>query len=145
MQEKLHEFMKERGLKPSRLAEMLGINPAAVSHILSGRNKPSFELLQKILRRFPDLNPDWLLLDQGSMLRPDPKASPSAAASAAPTTSEQQPSAEQTHDAAERSDARQESIAMPQPIGTTARRIVRVVLFFDDQTFVSYPTENNRS
>lgn len=63
MREKLLDLMKNEGLKPSQLAEQLEINPAGISHILAGRNKPGFDLLQKILRRFPRINPDWLLLD----------------------------------------------------------------------------------
>lgn len=69
MREKLLDLMKNEGLKSSQLAEMLGINPAGISHILAGRNKPGFDLLQKILRRFPKISPDWLLLDQGPMYR----------------------------------------------------------------------------
>ena len=60
MREKLLDLMKNEGLKPSQLAELLEINPAGISHILAGRNKPGFDLLQKILRRFPRINPDWL-------------------------------------------------------------------------------------
>ena len=57
MREKLLDLMKNEGLKPSQLAELLEINPAGISHILAGRNKPGFDLLQKILRRFPRINP----------------------------------------------------------------------------------------
>ena len=71
MREKLLDLMKNEGLKPSQLAELLGINPAGISHILAGRNKPGFDLLQKILRRFPRINPDWLLLDSDKMYRPN--------------------------------------------------------------------------
>ena len=46
MREKLLDLMKNEGLKPSQLAETLGINPAGISHILAGRNKPGFDLLQ---------------------------------------------------------------------------------------------------
>ena len=69
MREKLLDLMKNEGLKPSQLAEQLEINPAGISHILAGRNKPGFDLLQKILRRFPRINPDWLLLDSDKMYR----------------------------------------------------------------------------
>ena len=70
MREKLLDLMKNEGLKPSQLAEQLEINPAGISHILAGRNKPGFDLLQKILRRFPRINPDWLLLNSDKMARP---------------------------------------------------------------------------
>ncbi|MFR9527876.1 MAG: helix-turn-helix transcriptional regulator [Rikenellaceae bacterium] len=61
--------MKSEGLTSSRLAEILEMQPSGISHIVSGRNKPSFDLLQKILRRFPKINPDWLLLDSDQIYR----------------------------------------------------------------------------
>ena len=69
MKEKLQQLMKSEGLTSSRMAEILGIQPSGISHILAGRNKPGFDLLQKILRRFPRVNPDWLLLDSDKMYR----------------------------------------------------------------------------
>ena len=51
MKEKLQQLMKSEGLTSSRMAEILGIQPSGISHILAGRNKPGFDLLQKILRR----------------------------------------------------------------------------------------------
>ena len=72
------DLMKNEGLKPSQLAELLGINPAGISHILAGRNKPGFDLLQKILRRFPRINPDWLLLASEKMNRDAPPGPSSA-------------------------------------------------------------------
>ena len=61
MKEKLQQLMKSEGLTSSRMAEILGIQPSGISHIL--------DLLQKILRRFPRVNPDWLLLDSEQMYR----------------------------------------------------------------------------
>lgn len=61
MDEKLRILMQHENLTASKLAEILEIKPAAVSHILSGRNKPSFDLLCKIVNRFPQINPYWLL------------------------------------------------------------------------------------
>ncbi len=63
MKDKIAFLMKSEGLSTTRLAEILEIQPSAVSHLVSGRNKPGYDLLQKILRRFPQINPDWLLLD----------------------------------------------------------------------------------
>ena len=61
MDEKLRILMQNENLTASKLSEILEVKPAAVSHILSGRNKPSFELLCKIVNRFPQINPYWLL------------------------------------------------------------------------------------
>ena len=63
MEAKLRILMQNENLTASRLAEILEIKPAAVSHILKGRNKPSFELVCKLVNRFPQINPYWLLGD----------------------------------------------------------------------------------
>ncbi len=69
MKEKITFLMRSEGLSTTRLAELLEIQPSAVSHLASGRNKPSYDLLQKILVRFPRINPDWLLLGTGDPYR----------------------------------------------------------------------------
>ncbi len=69
MKEKITFLMKSEGLTTTRLAEILEIQPSAVSHLVSGRNKPGYDLLQRILRRFPKINPDWLLLDADEPFR----------------------------------------------------------------------------
>ena len=77
MKEKLGFLLKNKGLSAKTLAEMLDIQPSGISHILSGRNKPSFDLVQKILRTFPDINPDWLLLDSDQAFRSGGVSTPS--------------------------------------------------------------------
>jgi hypothetical protein len=56
---------------------------------MSGRNKPSYDFLLKLLQRFPQINPDWLLLDRGPMYRDEIKNKTHAApgGSAVPATS----------------------------------------------------------
>ena len=71
MDEKLRILMQSENLTASRLAEILEVKPAAISHILSGRNKPSFELLCKIVNRFPQINPYWLLGNAEEMRNPN--------------------------------------------------------------------------
>jgi hypothetical protein len=73
MEGKLRQLMKHEGINSTRLAEIMGIQASGVSHIMSGRNKPSFDFLLKLLQRFPQINPDWLLLDKGPMYRGDIK------------------------------------------------------------------------
>ena len=57
MKEKLRILIQSENLTASKLAEILEIKPAGVSHILSGRNNPSFELICKLVNRFPQINP----------------------------------------------------------------------------------------
>lgn len=87
MKDKLRILMQNENLSASRLADILEIKPAGVSHILSGRNNPSYELVCKIVNRFPKINPYWLLGDSDKMYNdtagsanptPDGNSSPSA-------------------------------------------------------------------
>ncbi len=71
MKAKLEFLLKNKGLNATSLARLLEIQPSGLSHILSGRNKPSFDLVVKILKVFPELNPDWLLLDSEQIFRAD--------------------------------------------------------------------------
>lgn len=69
MKERLEKFLKAEGLTPSRFAEIMGVQPSSISHILVGRNKPSFDFIEKMLSRFPKVNPDWLILGKGMIYR----------------------------------------------------------------------------
>ena len=65
MKEKLEIIRANENMNASELAKKLGVEASAISHIRSGRNKPSFDFVVKILAAFPHINPDWLLLDRG--------------------------------------------------------------------------------
>ena len=67
MNERLRKWMSNESLKPSKLAENIKVNRATISHILSGRNKPSIEFLQKLLNNYSDLNANWLITGDGYM------------------------------------------------------------------------------
>lgn len=76
MKHKLEILRAKYNLSASSLAKTLGVEASAISHIKSGRNKPSYDFVVKILRAFPDVSPDWLLLDQGEILRDGTSAAP---------------------------------------------------------------------
>ena len=69
MKERILQIMELERLTPSGFAEEIGIQRAAMSHITSGRNNPSLDVYTKILERFTDINPDWLLFGKGNMKR----------------------------------------------------------------------------
>ncbi len=54
-------LMKLNNLSASAFAEKVGVQPSSISHILSGRNKPSLEFIQKVLVQFPKVSADWLI------------------------------------------------------------------------------------
>ncbi len=67
MHSRLKNWMESKGLKSSEFADNIGVNRATISHILSGRNKPSIDFLQKLLNAYPNLNSNWLITGIGYM------------------------------------------------------------------------------
>ena len=65
MNNRLQQFLDLENLSPARLADLLGVQRSGVSHILSGRNKPGFDFIQKLLTKFPALSADWFLTGKG--------------------------------------------------------------------------------
>lgn len=69
MKDRLEKLMKAEGLSPARFADEIGVQRSSISHILSGRNKPSYDFITKILDRFQGINAEWLLTGKGSMIK----------------------------------------------------------------------------
>ena len=69
MRDRILKIMEREGLTPSKFAESIGIQRSAMSHIISGRNNPSLDVLLKILERFTYVDSDWLLFGKGEMVR----------------------------------------------------------------------------
>ena len=65
MNNRLQQFLELENITPARLADTLGVQRSGLSHILSGRNKPGYEFLTKLLHKFPHINSEWLLLGKG--------------------------------------------------------------------------------
>ncbi|MFZ4401267.1 MAG: helix-turn-helix transcriptional regulator [Bacteroidales bacterium] len=62
-------ILKTQNLSSSQFADEIGVQRSSISHILSGRNNPSLEFVMKVLKRFPDINSDWIISGKGSMYR----------------------------------------------------------------------------
>jgi len=108
---RIRELLEARQLSPTQFADLIGVGRPVMSHILSERNKPSLEVVQKIISAFPDISLPWLLAGTGPMLAaaatspvvppapiateavPTPVAVAPAVAVAAPTPTIAQPTA----------------------------------------------------
>lgn len=67
MIDRIQEILQKKGLSASQFADQINAQRANVSHILTGRNKPSLDFITKILTSYPDINSDWLLFGKGKM------------------------------------------------------------------------------
>jgi plasmid maintenance system antidote protein VapI len=69
MKDRLLKIIKQYNLTSTRFADELGVQRSGISHILSGRNQPSYDFIVKLMKQFPEINPDWLIMGNGTMFR----------------------------------------------------------------------------
>lgn len=69
MVDRIKQLIEFKGLTPAAFANEVEINRSGLTHIFSGRNQPSLDLIRKILLTFPDISTEWLMLGKGNMLR----------------------------------------------------------------------------
>ena len=65
--ERIGKIIEENNLSASSFAKMIGVQRSSISHILSGRNNPSLDLLLKIHNAFNYISLEWLILGDNSM------------------------------------------------------------------------------
>jgi transcriptional regulator with XRE-family HTH domain len=127
--DKIKFILKDKNLTPSHFADEIGVQRSSISHILSGRNRPSFDIIQKIIRRFPDLGYDWILEEEE------------------PVTVVNQ-NAQFTLPNSAKKPVLQPEIPQPKPaitpteqlpiVNTSAKTIERILIFYSDGTFKEY-------
>lgn len=166
MKERLIQLLDLEQLSPSKFADLIGVQRSSISHVLSGRNKPSFDFLQKTLKAFPGLNASWLLLGEGTMYermgrtvsgnlfdtpeaREEPSEAPAAdssdtaqeipepAKTEIPEEIRHEPPAGSSAEAAVTGRDQEEEETKGQ-IGGGSKRIVQVMILYDDDTFRSF-------
>ena len=154
MNTRLNQFLTAENLTQAEFAKRLGIARAGVSHILSGRNSPSYSFILSLTQHFPALNIEWLLTGKGKMYRDqsadhsqkrgeddpgmlfpleyDAETETDASDTPSETAEQQQP------------QIRQKS---PEPAprvpdsANTYKKIQKIVVFFSDNTFEEYSND----
>lgn len=101
-------------LTASLFADKIGVQRSSISHILSGRNKPSLDFILKVTNTFSEVDIYWLLNGKGSF----PKNTPITK-----VENKQQTSIFENTES---------------PTLTNSKRINRIVVFYDDGTFEEY-------
>lgn len=69
MKDRIANLIKSERLTSQQFAELVDMQSSTISHILAGRNSPSFRIIYGILEAFPMVSPDWLILGKGDMYR----------------------------------------------------------------------------
>lgn len=141
MKEKIEYLLRAGNYTATSLARLLDIQPSGLSHILSGRNKPSFDLVVKILRAFPDVNPDWLLLDSDQVYR-NPTATELAATQSFDDNNSEAASsldAPQNNQISEsKNEEKNGQPSIFSPAANCGKCVERVIVLYSDKSFDSY-------
>jgi len=112
-QERLETILKHYDLSATAFAEEIGVQRSSISHLLSGRNKPSLDFILKVVQRFPEVNLYWLLNGKGSFPKKAEKQGPPPALS----SPDQKP---------------------PPPSKDGVRTVEKIVVFYSDGSFREY-------
>lgn len=67
MIKRIKSLISVKNLSSSQFADLIGVQRSNISHILSGRNKPSLDFILKISEHFPSVSVEWLLKGKGEM------------------------------------------------------------------------------
>lgn len=144
MNSRIKQFMEHKGISSSELADTIGVQRSNVTHVLHGRNKPSFQFISKLLETYPEINAKWLIMGSGNMLenqnsdqvQPQPQSQPQLFDKAEPV------------DHLKKDDKEMDDISVPQqllssfnaPVSSPepTKEIEKIVVFYSDQTFKEY-------
>ena len=114
------------GESASSFSEKIEVQRSSISHIISGRNKPSLDFILKILKAYPDISLYWLLNGKGKML--ENKISTSTSSSPKPI---------------KKTDGDINKYISKPLITSKNNEIDRIVIFFSDGTFKNYICNND--
>ena len=130
-------------LNASSFAEKIDVGRASISHLLSGRNKPSLEFVLKVVKAFPEVELYWLLNGKGSF---PAKNETNQKQSHAPN----QEVFKDTNKTVDSNSVTNSTSFMPAtPMHThnksdsAIREIERIVIFYKDGTFEAFNPTNH--
>ncbi len=72
MNTRLKQFLAAENITQAQFADTINVVRASVSHILSGRNNPSFDFIKAMMANYPNLNMEWLMFGKGKMYKDSP-------------------------------------------------------------------------
>jgi DNA-binding XRE family transcriptional regulator len=151
MKDRILAIIQEEEMTNAKFAQEIGVQSSSISHITSGRNNPSIDLIIKILNRFPGISPDWLLQGKGKMYKyqndeqtvqtqqkpPEQDLFSSFKAAEAKPNTIKEPSAIPSEQLSEPSNRLSDE--SPAPYRKSAeKRVEKVIILYADKSFTEY-------
>ena len=147
MKERIIKIMECERMGQAQFASAIGIQRAAMSHIISGRNNPSLDVMTKILHRYPQINPDWLLLGKGEMLRDStPAMEPADNIAKNPPQIQVVPEGHQElpfHESRKELENSEKTWAVS--IEKPSKTVSKIMVFYSDNTYDTFVPEKQES
>jgi transcriptional regulator with XRE-family HTH domain len=148
IKDRIVKIITSEGISPSLFADMIGVQRSSVSHILSGRNNPGLEILQKILTGFPKYNADWLITGRGEVYKKPMQTNLFDAITEASQKEKELVASETEKELLVKNPAKQltlpdelpqmitkEAITEPKQQTNNIAEIQRIIVFYTDNTF----------
>ena len=129
--DRLEQVIESEQMTAKQFAAEVGIQAGTISNILSGRNNPSLDVMQRVLNRFRTLSSDWLILGVGSMYRKNGEGPDNALFDIRPDEPVI-PAAEPTD---RRPDEPQLPLAATAPNTAPNKKVEKIIIFYSDGTF----------
>ena len=125
--ERIEAIMKSLNLSARQFAEQIHVQPGTISNMMSGRNNPSYDVIKRIMERYPTLNPEWLIAGRGEMWRTVPGQEPGLFDAQAPDPKEKAPRAAQKEE--------------PQVPAAPPKQIKNIVVYYTDGTYEEFSSK----
>jgi transcriptional regulator with XRE-family HTH domain len=138
MKDRILKFLTHEGITATKFADEIGVQRSSVSHILSGRNNPGFEFIQKILERYKTLNAEWLIMGIGSMIKKNDPPAPNPVSFNSGKTIQPSLFANKTQ---VNLSSGEDDILLPSspPVkNMPSRSVEKILIFYSDKTFEEY-------
>ena len=127
-------ILKTKNISPTRFADSIQVQRSGISHILSGRNKPSLDFVMKILSSYPEINSDWLLFGKGEMFQ----GSKTGKRQEEIIPKTEKPEVNQIVKDEEQAEYRTTTSMSQKKSGKEKNEIEKIIVFYNDNSFEEY-------
>lgn len=134
---RIKELIDNENLSNKEFAQRISINPSIVSHILSGRNKVSLQVVEQIVSEFTNVSLDYLLLGKGALEKDvtNVNYNSNSAFVSPPNTVELE---KQETIAKEVIPEPEKKVEVPLPLVPSNSDIDQIIIFYSDGSFKIY-------
>lgn len=135
--------MKVYNETPSSFADKIGVQRSSISHILSERNKPSLDFIQKILEYYPKIDAQWLVNGKQSTSVKDATSeveNPNEPLQKEPKTIEEKNTIKL--DRSVEPDLEERGSTINKIDANSAKKVDRIIIFYSDHTFETFNPPN---